>query len=272
VKRTIYWAPDEGGAGAATADPTAEGAGASSDGNGQGDAEIAYLSQMSPEVREKLKERLTNYPKINDLAQAVVDQEDKLSRAVIVPNAENPDAEELKAFKKAMGLPEKAEEYEIKLEGIEGGEEVAGLLRKAAFNMGLTKTQAKKFGDVVLKLATAGKTKQAGDQKEAAESFEPQLLEKLGGDEEKKAEVLNLFKRFLIKRVADNEIVKALTDARLIHNPGFAMKMAEIERHFSDEPFVQGRPQGAGAAGTQQQGQFGGNYSPEFQQQFGGKS
>jgi len=275
VWEKIYWAPD--GAGAAVADPAqTSSSDPNQDGNNGGEPgegtkpEIAYLSQLSPEVRESLAERLGKYPKLNDLAQAVVSQEDRLSRSVIVPNMENPDPEELKAFKKAMGLPEKAEDYEIKLEGMEGGEEIAGLLGKAAFNMGLTKTQGKKFGDVVFKLATAGKAKQAEQQKQAVEQFEPKLLEKLDKDEEKKTEVLNLFKRFLIKRVGDTDLIKQFADAGLIYNPAFVMKAADIERNFSDEPFVEGRPQGGGTPGEQPQGQFG-NYSPKFQEQFGGK-
>jgi len=275
VKQRIYWAPDEGGAGAAVADPpeTSTGDGnqeGEGGGNGEGKkADVAYLSQISPEIREKLKDRLSRYPKVTDLAQAVVNQEDRLSRAVIVPNMENPDPEELKTFREAMGLPEKAEDYEIKLEGIEGGEEVGGLLKKAAFNMGLTKNQAAKFGNVVFKLATAGKTQKAEQQKKAAEQFEPQLLEKLDNDETKRSEVLNLFKRFLIKRIGDTDVVKRLTDAGLIHDPAFAIKAADIERHFNDEPFVEGGAEGGGGT-AQPKGQFG-DYSPEFQKQYGGK-
>jgi len=264
MKQRIYWAPDEGGAaGAQVSEDTPN------EGN-EGDEkknDIAYLSQISPDVREKLKERLSKYPKITDLAQAVVNQEDRLSRAVIVPNLENPDPEEVKKFREAMGLPEKAEEYEIKLEGIEGGEEVGNLLKKAAFNMGLTKKQANKFGEVVLKLATAGKTQQAIQGKKAVEQFEPELLKKLDNDEDKRTETLNLFKRFLIKRIGDTDVIKSLTDAGLIYNPAFALKAAEIERHFSDEPFVEGGTSGKDT--TKPEGRFG-SYSPEFQKQYGG--
>ena len=272
VMGRIYWAPDGGGAGdAGDIDDTVDtdDAGDSGDGKDKGKLDIAYFSQLSPDVRETLKERLAKYPKLNDLAQAVVSQEDRLSRAVIVPNAEKPDPEEVKAFRNAMGLPEKAEEYEIKIEDIEGGKEVAGLLKKTAFNMGLTKTQAKKFGDVVVKLASAGKTKQEQDQKKAAEQFEPLVLEKVGKDEEKKTEVLNLFKRFLIKRIGDTELIKSFTDAGLIYNPAFAVKAADIERNFNDEEFVGGGAQGGGT-GKKGKGVFEG-YSSDFQKQYGGQ-
>ena len=275
MKQRIYWAPDGGGAGAAVADPPdtsteEQNQGGEGGGNGEGTkTDVAYLSQISPDAREKLKDRLSKYPKITDLAQAVVSQEDRLSRAVIVPNRENPDPEELKTFREAMGLPEKAEDYKIKLEGIEGGEEVGNLLKKAAFNMGLTKNQATKFGDVVLKLATAGKTQQIEQQKKAIEQFEPQLLEKLDNNEEKRTEVLNLFKRFLIKRIGDTDVVKRLTDAGLIYDPAFAIKVADIERYFNDETFVEGGVQGGGGT-ARPKGQFG-DYSPEFQKQYGGK-
>lgn len=255
--KNVYWSPDEGSGGGAESSPGGEG----------GEPEIAYLSQISPETREKYKERLAKYPKITNLVEAVVSQEDRLSRAVIVPNMENPDAEELKAFKAAMGLPEKAEEHDIKIEGMEGAEEISELLKKAAFNMGLTKNQGKKFGEVVLKLATAGKAKQGEDRKQAAEQFEPKVLELVGGDEAKKTEVLNLFKRFLIKRIGDTDLVKILADSGLVHNPAFAVKAADIERYFSEESFVEGRPQAGG--GPKPKGQFG-SYSPEFKAEAGG--
>lgn len=273
-KPRIYWAPE--GAGGTEGDPGApEGDGDPEGGTGgtpegQESVEIAYLPQIAPDVREGLKGRLQKYPKITDLARAVIDQEDRLARAVVVPDMENPDPEELKAFRAALGLPAKPEEYDITLEGIDGGDEAAKALKAAAFKMGLSKAQAAKFGTVIARLATIGLSKQSEDRKKAAETFEARLLEAVDNDQAKRDETLNLFKRFLVKRMGDATVIKELAAAGLVHNPAFAVKAAEIERYFSDEPFAEGRPDATGAGGKQAKGTMG-DYSPEFQERFGGK-
>lgn len=273
---------NDGAGGGETGGEAGEGgeAGAAGEGGGEGSqgsgaAEPAYLPQISPELRgdEKVRTLLGKYPKLNDLVQAFVGMDGRLQRSVVVPNMENPDPEELKAFRSAMGLPEKAEDYEVTLEafqGQEGVEELVPILKKAAFAMGLSKNQAQKFTEFVGKLGSVGSKKLAADRKDAADTFEARLLEAVGKDEAKRDETLNLFKRFLVKRMGDNALIKELAAAGLVHNPAFAVKAAEIERYFNEEPFVEGRAQGNGSGAGAKKGTMG-SYSPEFEATFGGR-
>lgn len=225
----------------------------------------AYFQQLPPDVVSEHGERLAKHgPKLGDLANATLAQEDKLARSVTVPNAENPDPEELAAFQKAMGLPEKPDGYEIDTataKGMEGLVDVVASVRGTAADMALSNTQAQKLFDYLIATAKTGREANETAGKELVESFDARLLDALGNDQEKATQTMNLFKAFMVTRVADSDVVKKLADAGLFYDPRFAIKMAQVEATLSEEQFIAGG--GPREGGPKKIGSMG-HYSDEW--------
>lgn len=264
---------DGGNAGGSEAEGAEEESGGKKGGEqGQkGKERPKYFDQLSPDIANSEDAKLLyDFPHMNDLSKAAINMKRKLARAVIVPDLEKPDPEELKTFREAMGLPENSEGYAIKTDAfkdVEGLDQFVTVVKKQAFGMSLTKIQAQKLFDFVMKLGKAGNEKISEERKQAADTFDARLLEAVGKDETKKTATLNLFKRFLIKRIANASIIKRLSDAGLIHDPDFVVPIAEkVEQYLGEEPFVEGGRRGeqkAKGKGTM------GKYSKEFEEEYG---
>lgn len=267
-------APDDGGAGGGEGgsggDVTAgdEGnKGGEEGGAGSQPKTHTYLSQASPEIREKYADYFKEYPKINDVLLAHVKAQDRLKRSIVVPDKEKASAEEIKAFYKQMGIPESAEEYEMKYdEKLPEMKEVSKLIGKTALDAGLTKNQGKALWETVAGIVSAG-VKEQEDRNKAAEAALPdKLTEMYHGEQEKATEAINLFKA-LIVRIGNKDVVKTLSSSGLLYNPAFVSSMAQIEAEIGDDTFLQRFTRGDRKGKTQ--GKMG-HYSEEFDTYAGG--
>ena len=80
----------------------------------------------------------------------------------------------------------------------------------------------------------------------------------------KAEETTNRVKMFMAKRIGDPEIVKAFADSGLLYSPKIAIKLAELSKAFDDAPYHDG-------GGSEKKVGGMGDYSPEFDKEFGGK-
>ncbi len=205
---------------------------------------IAYESQLSPELRadKSIREAIKDSPKLNDLVKAHRDLKGKLSRAIIIPSAEKPDPEEMKAFRDRMGLPETADGYTFDtsaFKGVDGVEEVVKLARTEAAAMSLTKQQAQKFAEVILKLSKAGKDAVENQIKELENTFMPRLTEATKSPEKATAAV-NLMKAFLVKHLGSAPLIKKLAQSGIMYDTDFVLKAAAMAEVLGEEPFIEG--------------------------------
>lgn len=252
-RRFIHYAPDDGG-GAGGEPPPAEPAGPPT-----------WLTQVSPGYRDK--KELHKYAKLNDLVDAHIDMESKLSRAVIIPDMKTAKPEEVAAFKKSMGIPEKPEDYTFKVEKDDAnGSKLAEGVRLLAATKGLTKSQAEAAFDFVAGLVKTGQEGQAKAAEEAKATFPARLLEAVGKDEKKAEEVTNRMTAFLAKEIGDPELVKQIEASGLLYNPAFATRLAAVQAKLGDAPFIDGQ----GNGGSVSKGAFGSSYSPDFDKEYGG--
>ena len=242
-------------------------------------ASIVYRSQLSPDIREDkgIMEALKDSPKLNDLVKAHASMKGRMSRAIVIPNAEKPDPEEMKAFRTAMGLPEKAEEYEFNaaaFKDIEGVQEVVAMSRAKAAELGLTKTQAQKYFESIMGLSKAGRDSMTAARKQAQEAFEPQLLELVGKDPERVKATKNLLTAQVlrmaniaerVKKGEGEKLVRRLGAVGLLNDPIFAMVNAELQEFLGEETFIDGNRTRVKAAKQGKQG----SYSQGFKDQFG---
>lgn len=226
-----------------------------------------WLTQVSPDRRDR--KELHKYAKLNDLVDDHLSMEAKLSRAIIVPDPEKATPEEVAAFKKGMGIPEKAEDYAFDADKFKGAPDIdklAEAVRAQAAEAGLTKGQAAKVFGFVAGLVKAGTDGQAAQKAEMQKAFPAKLLEAVGGDQKKADEVTNRLTAFMTKEIGDEGLVRAIADSGLLFNPQFAVKIAGLAAKLDDAPYVDGK----GSAASKGPGQFGSSYSADFKAQFGG--
>jgi len=223
-----------------------------------------WLTQVSPDRRDK--KELHKYAKLNDLVDSHIEMESKLSRAIVVPDPEKATPEDIAAFKKGMGIPEKPEDYAFDTVKYKGMEKLAEGIRDQAVTAGLTKGQAAKVFDFVASLVKSGTDGQAQAKAELQTTFPARLLESVGNDQKKAEEVRNRLTAFMTKQIGDPALVKEMADSGLLFNPRFAAKMAEISAKMDDAPYIDGK----GSAGSKGPGAFGSSYSADFAKQYGG--
>ena len=242
---------------------------------------VAYASQLSPEQRkdERLMGALKAHPKMSDLVHSWDEGQQRLARAIVVPNAQKPDAAEMKTFREAMGLPDKPEDYPLNTaayKDVQGMEEIVKVVRERALDMSLSKTQAQKLLDTLMGMSNAGRDQVLKARKESAESFDARLLEAVGKEEAKATAAKNLLRSHMIRLGTNAEklgkgkgeaLMRKIADSGLLYDPTFALVTAEIASMLGEEKMVKGGG-GAGEAAPKPQGGQG-HYSPEFQATFG---
>jgi len=221
-------------------------------------------SQLSPQTREKYADSLDAYAdkSLSDVFEEWEAGKVKMKNAIPVPTKES-SKEEKQAFMKAMGIPEKPEEYTLKSELVKEDNPFLLEFKKQAHKTGLTNVQAQKQFDYVLNIAKSAADAQKETRKNLEKTFSANMT-KLAGD--KAEEVVNLAKKNLV-RFGDKELLEAFKASNLDVNPKFIAKLAEFERTLSDTTFIPGggKPQEPG------KGEFGTSYDPKFLATYGGR-
>ncbi len=186
---------------------------------------------------------------------------------------------EMKTFREAMGLPDKAEDYPLNTaayKDVEGMEEITKVVREKALDMSLSKTQAQKLLDTLMGMSKAGRDQVMKARKEAAETFEARLLEAVGKEEAKATAAKNLLQAHMLRMGTIAEklgkgrgeaLMRRIADSGLLYDPTFALVTAEVARERGEEKLVQG---GGGEGEPTPKPKGGqGHYSKEFQETFG---
>lgn len=229
-----------------------------------------WASQLSPEAREKYKdvlEALGEGHSLTDTFTEFVESRGKLERSILLPEQGN--EEDLKRFMKDMGIPESMEGYN--LEAGELGDDILGLFREHSMKAGLSNKQAQHMWGVLKTLATTGSKELAAANQKLADTFDERLKTELDGNEQAATEVKNLATKFLI-RFQNEGLLKHLATAGTIYRTDFMRAAAAFEKSLGDTHFVEGSGEGASTAkATEKKGRFAGNYSNEFDDQYGGE-
>jgi hypothetical protein len=229
-----------------------------------------YFSNLSPALRPQVREALRPLQQPNDLAKAYVDMKKKMDRALIVPRADSPDPEEVKAFRAALDIPEGAAGYKIATDAfkdVQGVEEVVKMVQARAAAAHMSNAQGQGMFETIMGLSKAGRDAATTAVAQAKADFEPALLRSLGGDQKKADAAVNLMKSFLIKQIGSQRLVDKLTRDGYIYDPEFVLKAAGLEELLGEEPFIKGG--GAGKVGRRAPKGTQGHYSNQFQDQFG---
>lgn len=218
-----------------------DGDGNASDLNNNGGGQVTGIrAQFSDPYKNH--EAFTSMNKADDLAVAyldtmakVKDYEGKITNSIPKPK-ENATDEEMAAYYKAIGRPDKADEYEIKVpEGLPQGEEMAKWFKEAAHKYGLPKKQAEQLAsDYLEKIGVDIKNidDRITQNREKAEST---LKSEWGGDYDKMTDGAKKAARFFF----GEDGMKWLEDTKLGNETLIIKALAKVYEKMDESVFVQ---------------------------------
>lgn len=196
-------------------------------------------------LRKELRgdERLGGFGNASELAEAFLNQSDKLSQAVTLPG-ENASEQELVEFRRRLGVPEKPDEYEFE-EGLP--EEMQPKTfdkwyKDVAHSAGLSKDQAAALRKAFAEQYTAG-IKEVQKHKQASlEKAQKELREKYGDEYEQ-----NIVKaQRVVKTLGGEEFSSYLEESGMGNDPRMVDAMVRFANLVSEDKLITGSVDGAG--------------------------
>lgn len=141
-----------------------------------------YFAQITPEKADSDSYKgLYKYQKIDDLADAYIAQskdfesmKEKYKDSIVVPKAD--DAEGIKTFKGALGIPETADGYTLStLKDSKLDDATKKMIRETAYGAMLSDKQAEAIGVVMLKTAKIAAESMKAQRESAIKTFDTTL-------------------------------------------------------------------------------------------------
>jgi len=222
-----------------------------------------FHSQVSKDFREAHREELKALK--GKKLQDVLDSHFRLvktvnERGIIVPTKDSPE-EEVKAFHEKMGLPRKAEDYELSADEKVLPKELVEEARQFAFKNGYTRNQAKAYVAQLEGIAKAGLEARNNRVAEGEKNVAAALTKELGGDSKAAEAALNLAKKYLSTTYSP-AVRQKLIDSGVLYDPAFLKEVAAAQAKLEPHPRVDGE---GVAADTKKvsQGRMG-HYSEEW--------
>lgn len=194
----------------------------------------AWMAQLPSDL--KADQSLTKFATIGDLGKSYKELEGKLGKAVVLPD-EKASAEEWAAYRKAMGVPEKSEDYKLdkvqlpeplKVDAKSEAEYLA-----LAHKLHMTNDQAKALHSWYYQ-NLARDTKVVKTSMAEAEAI---MAKEMGADwAAGKTYMERAFATF-----GDPETAKLFDFTGLGNHPGVIRMFVKMGKAISDHPFVEGR-------------------------------
>lgn len=196
------------------------------DNNGKGGEvnQPAWMSQINDEIKSNADKasKLAKFEKLSDLASAYLEAEGKLGSTLVKPG-ENSTDEERKAFYKALGVPDAADEYSI-----EGDE--AKMFREIAYKNNLTDEQAKSLFASLQEVGKNAMAQQAAAFEQQSKETQSALMAEYGKEYPAKIEML---KRG-IANYGGEKIGAVLKQAGLLANPDIVKLFIQLGEESSE--------------------------------------
>lgn len=211
----------------------------------------AWLGQLPTDL--KGNEAFTGFQTIGDMAKSFLALKGKaaeldgikpkLETAIFKPG-EKATPEEITAFRKALGVPDKADAYEIPtVEGQENSPEMMKWARETFHKIGLTAEQGKAIATYWNQFMSAMVKAELDAAEKARSDAETALKTELGG-EEKYKEAAELVRRLLTQHAKPEE--KAiLEDPKFGNNPLLIRLVTTLAKKTGEDTTPQGKGGGA---------------------------
>ena len=243
---------DGGGAGGGSGDG-GDGSGGG-DGGNKGDSTPAYMAQLSDDL--KTNEALSEHKDISSLARGYLDFVGKSESAVYVPG-EGATADEIKAYQRKIGVPEKSDGYVFAIPSgmpADSGFDsdfVKGFA-SLAHDAGITKASAEKFYNAYMEQVKEGIVANVAEEKTALEAktaLQKEAVAKLEVDwkTDTKANVERAHRAFEQLGGEDEakEVMERFVDpdtkAKLGDNPTVLRLFFKIAQMIDDDTIIPGQ-------------------------------
>ena len=207
---------------------------------GKGSNTPGWLAGLPGDLREN--ETFKGFNTVGDLAKTYLEAQDKLNRAVTVkPPEEGASDEDVQAYREAMGIPQKAEDYELPDHDLVG-KDFADAQRELYHKQGLSKEQAKHVYESTLNQIKEGADVLKAAKQEARKETETQLRKELGDKYQPTLEAAQQ----ALKRFATKDDIEYLDKTGLGDDPGMIKLFASIQEKIADDSLIGGQ---AGVSG-----------------------
>lgn len=211
--------------------------GGGDNGNGAGDnggtklEKTGWTSAVKDEIFEKHGEDLLKHENINSVLTDYFGQKEKLSKAIVKPG-ENASDEEVKAYREAMDIPFKAEDYELGEipDGAEKDENFDNWIKEKSHELGLSKKQTKEFYKDLKSYEAIGRKAQLEAKEKAKSEAEKAMRVKYGNDYD-----ATMAKVSRILDFGGEEFKTMLNETGLGNTPGLVEVLAKLGNMISED-------------------------------------
>lgn len=185
------------------------------------------------------KSKLARYKTVNDLAKSALEFDKRISASVVIPG-KDATKETWDTFYKRLGRPESQDEYELEQvylpDGVSRAEDAETTFKKMAFDLGLTKDQAKRLYKHASEQALSGvsmlKKTMERNRKEAAET----LKKDYGSDYDKNIALVQKVNKLF----GDDSWVQYLNEGAG-NEPRLVKFLVKVAKQFSEDTLESGR-------------------------------
>lgn len=189
----------------------------------------AWKAQTSKELQDD--DRLDRFSTISELGKSYLELEGKIGKSVEIPG-DNATAEELDAFYKRIGRPEKSDDYEFDRpdlpEGAAYDEALEKEYRETALKLGLTKRQAADLWAMQTARVVAQVNDQAAARRNELEQTKQEVRKLYGGQADHELALVQNFMRTTAERVSPG-ICKRVEASGL----GNSVELIKLMNHFA---------------------------------------
>jgi hypothetical protein len=208
-------------------------------GEGAAPQKPGWLAGVKSDLRDH--EALTHFGTVSDLVGSYLELTQKADGSIKIPG-DDASKDEVKAYREAMGIPEKAEDYQIQVpEGGIGDQEYLDSMKRQAHELGLSQTQAQAFYEKQSQSFTSYIEQAKKEQQQAVEKVTEEMKRELGDNYKPRMQAAQR----VVKSVMGEEFSQYLDESGLGNDARMIRAMIKLSDVISEDALPHGK-----AAGT----------------------
>lgn len=199
--------------------------------------DVKYYSQLDKDTagNKDIMDRVKGYKSVSELAKGYADLSKRMDGALVVPTKDS-SVDEVKAYFRALGVPEKAEDYNLS-DGDYSPETIKALKenfqKEVLYRNGITKHQGEKVWNACLKMLQSERDMNIANYEKAKASFEERhsnlLREQYPVEADRKA-AMNEDMSLAAEFFSESGLGQFFKQTGLVYNPEVMHKLAQYHK------------------------------------------